>query len=590
MVDMEQTNSVKKMLEQAVWCQKNSQLEKAAHLYHCALKLEPNIPNVHNLSGMLNVLQNNHKKAESNFKQAINLLPDQADLHANLANAYYHQKLYAQAIAELEYCLQIDSDYWSAYLFIATIYLETGDNECAIKHLNNLLQKDESNSKALVLLAKVHFSLKQYEIALEYYERLNEKHPDDVGIIIDMGIIYQALGRYKHALANYNLAIEKAPQNELAYLNRSQLFMHTDQFNEALDDINVSINLNGNNAVAYNNLGTIYQKCINLPAAVQAYKQAISLKPDYVDAHINLATAYLKSGNFNAGWEEFEWRLTLPKYGRAIIPERDQLDMVLQDKTVLVTTEQGHGDTFQFIRFLQLLKQTGCNIILETSAPLIKILQCYRNFSGIVNSLTEDASQLHYDYCIPLMSLPYLFSINADNVTKDMPYFLSNPERREHWREQLNAPYFKVGIAWSGNPQQINDRLRSTDISNFLTFNNIPNLKLYSLQMDESKVLLQQHEYQHKIIDLGCNWEETAAIIDNLDIVITVDTAVAHLAGSMNKEVWVLLPYICDWRWLEQTEESPWYPSMRLFRQQSHNNWHELFERVEQALRLRVNL
>lgn len=577
------------MLELAVWYQKNSQLEKAENLYSSALKLEPNNPNVYNLSGMLNIQQNNYKKAATYFEHAINLLPGQADLHDNLANAYYQQKLHAQAIAELEYCIQLDSGYWSAYIFIANIYLETGDNENAIKHLNNLLLKDKFNSNALVLLAKAHFGLKQYEVALEYYERLNEKHPDDVGIMIDMGIIYQAMGQYQQALASYNLAIEKVPQDELAYLNRSQLFMHNDQFKEALADINVSINLNSNNAVAYNNLGTIYQKCINLPAAIQAYKQAISLKQDYIDAHINLATAYLKSGDFNAGWEEFEWRLYLPKYGRAKMPERDKLDTVLQNKTVLVTTEQGHGDTFQFIRFLNLLKQTGCNIILETSASLVNILCCYRDFSGIVNAITEDASQLSYDYCIPTMSLPYLFTINLDNVRQDMPYFLSNPEKREHWQQQLKTDYFKVGIAWSGNSQQINDRLRSTDVSKFLIFNNIPNLKLYSLQWDESKELIQQPEYQHKITDLGCSWEETAAIIDNLDLVITVDTAVAHLAGSMNKEVWVLLPYICDWRWFERTDESPWYPSMRLFRQQSHNNWQELFERVEQSLRLRVN-
>jgi ADP-heptose:LPS heptosyltransferase len=254
----------------------------------------------------------------------------------------------------------------------------------------------------------------------------------------------------------------------------------------------------------------------------------------------------------------------------------------LEGKKILILSEQGFGDTINFIRFFPLIKEKKGYIILECKKELRKLFEDSFKIDEVVEKKGDFAPNVNFDFYIHLMSLPRIFGTNLSNIPNRFPYLFADKELAKKFKSQFDKDHFNVGVVWAGNPEQVNDKKRSTKFEKFKILKDISKVKLYSLQKGEAA-----KELDNWAVDLSDQincFADTAAIIDNLDLIITVDTSVAHLAGAMGKRVWILLAFSSDWRWLLDRRDSPWYPSAKLFRQPKLGDWDSVFDEVRKEL------
>ena len=338
--------------------------------------------------------------------------------------------------------------------------------------------------------------------------------------------------------------------------------------------------------------------------AAAHFERALSLKADYPVPHFNLALVWLTHGDFERGWTKYDWRWTQPGFIRREFSQRLWDGTHLGGKTILLHAEDGLGDTLHFIRYASLVRERGGNVIVECQSALVRLLQ---GVPGISRLVAQGAPLPGFDVQAPLLSLPGIFHTVLETIPAKVPYLHADRNLVEHWRRELQKSDVKstgldtgrslrVGIAWQGNPGFLHDRLRSIPLAHFAKLAKVPGLQLVSLQKGPGKEQLLEQKDEFSVLDLGNRVDEkyggfmdTAAIMQNLDLVITSDTVIAHLAGALGVPVWVALALAPDWRWLLNREDSPWYPTMRLFRQRSQGDWDEVFERIAEQLRKRAN-
>ena len=295
-------------------------------------------------------------------------------------------------------------------------------------------------------------------------------------------------------------------------------------------------------------------------------------------------------GRFEQGWPGYEWRWKCKEFG-SLPPFHPPLwdGSPLDGRTILVHAEQGLGDTLQFIRYAPLVHQRGGRVILVCQPPLIGLLT---RSPGVERLVAQGEALPDYDVHVPLMSLPGLLGTTLESVPADVPYLDAEPQLVEAWRHRLGSyPGFKVGIVWQGNPKFRLDRRRSIPLAQFAPLARVPGVHLFSLQKGPGAEQLAAVTDRFPVTDLGRRLDDfmdTAAVLKNLDLVISVDTAIAHLAGALGIPVWVALPFVPDWRWLMDREDSPWYPTMRLFRQARPGQWEDVFQRIAEALQRRL--
>ena len=354
---------------------------------------------------------------------------------------------------------------------------------------------------------------------------------------------------------------------------------------EAVQVFDKAIQLKPDYAQAYYNRGNVLTDLGQLEAAVDNYDQAIELQPDFAEAHWNLSLALLLLGNFEDGWREYEWRWETGNFEK---PSHDFHEMLwdgtpLDGKTILLFAEQGFGDTIQFIRYVEEVAKYSGNIIVECQKPLFRLLL---NVPKIDRLIIKGDHVPNFNVCAPLLSIPYILGTTSASIPANTPYLFAN-DNSVHLKN-LQEKNKNVGIVWAGSPKHKNDRNRSTQLSNFLPLASLPGVQLFSLQAGSRRADLKRIINETTIIDATSeinDYADTAAIIGQLDLIISVDTSVAHLAGAMGKPVWVLLPFAPDYRWLLDRGDSPWYPTMQLYRQRSLGNWSDIFDEIERLLR-----
>jgi len=317
--------------------------------------------------------------------------------------------------------------------------------------------------------------------------------------------------------------------------------------------------------------------------AIACYREALRHQPEWPEAHLALAHTLLVQGDFERGWEEMEWRWRLP--GVSLTPFEQPLwaGESLAGRRILLWAEQGFGDTTQFVRFAAGLKPLGATVILECQPALARLM---RSCPGVDEVVSFGSPLPTFDVHAPLQRLPWILRTTLASIPAEAPYLEADPELVERWRSRL-APYhgLKVGLVWAGNPRQVSNRSRSLDPAQLAPVLSVPGVSWFGLQK-ESGTGLQPVASQYT--DLGAeltDFSETAGALANVDLLITVDTAAAHLAGALARPVWTLLSCPFDYRWLMDHEDSPWYPTMRLFRQRSAGEWSPVVARVERALR-----
>ncbi len=353
--------------------------------------------------------------------------------------------------------------------------------------------------------------------------------------------------------------------------------------------IQKALNLDANIGEVYNNIGSVLTKKVLIDEAFTNYYKALELSPNSPDIHFGYSLLLLLTGDFETGWNEYEWRLLTREIGSLYqnCPQPFWNGSEIDGKTILLYTEQGLGDVIHFIRYAKLLSQRGAKVIVECQRELASLI---KNADGVSDVYTGNIRLSKFDVCCPLLSLPRIFNTTLETIPADIPYIRTDPLKVKEWKKKIKRTKSKkkIGLVWAGEPQNYRDIYRSTTLQTFLPLSKIKNIVLYSLQKGKATEEVKNLPEGMKLIDLMDevkDFSDTAAIIENLDLVISVDTAVAHLAGALGKPVWTLIPYAPDWRWMLNREDSPWYPTMKLFRQPAPGDWKTVIDKVVEELK-----
>jgi Flp pilus assembly protein TadD len=427
--------------------------------------------------------------------------------------------------------------------------------------------------------------------AEKLYLTILKEIPDHAEAYNNLGGVFYGSGRVDEAIVSYQRAISIKPDFAGAYYNLGILYEEQDRFDTAISNYMHAVRFNPEHAMAYNNLGNVFKKQGRIKEAIESYTSAILIEPDNADIHLNRSIALLLSGSYKEGWEEYEWRKKIIEYPEYVFTKPQWNGGPLDNRTVLVYEEQGFGDIFQFARYLPLLKAQSVHVILACHKELFPVLKGCKGIDEIIELAAINTASIKYDFHVSLMSLPLLFNTRLTTIPADVPYITAEPDLTEKWRIRLGRDQnFKIGIVWAGGLLNSKDkeRSRSCPFEEFIPLMNISGLTFYSLQKGIWADQADKPPRDITLVNLDRelnDFADTAAVIEKLDLIISIDTSVAHLAGAMARPVWTLLSFSPDWRWLLEKEDSPWYPTMRLFRQPEPGNWKAVIKSVTEELR-----
>ncbi len=413
------------------------------------------------------------------------------------------------------------------------------------------------------------------EEALPFLGRALELRPAFAEAALDLAGSLDELGRIEEAAACLESLLERQPELAEARTNLAGVLCKLDRFQEAIRQLELAVRQQRGLAPAWNNLGARYERLGRIEQAIACYRQALAIAPHFAEAHLNLGMALLLTGRFPEGWQHYEWRLTQrgPRWERYRRPLWDGANP--SGLRILLVAEQGLGDTLQFVRYVPWLANLGALVYLECPWRLTPLL---RSLPGLARLIPAGTVLPDYDVFLPLMSLPGRLGTGLDNIPADVPY-LSVPQHLvARWQAWLDreASGLRVGLCWASNASAKSARLRSLSLAQLLDVLGVDGITFFSLQRGPQAAEISGLPPGMRVVDLEAHASgilDTAAGIMNLDLVISVDTMVAHLAGAMARPVWTLLPFAADFRWMLGREDSPWYPTMRLFRQPAPGDW-----------------
>jgi Flp pilus assembly protein TadD len=539
--------SVAEAFALAVRHHQTGNLHQAEHLYNLILRADPCHFDVHHLLGLLACQVGRHDQAVASIRRALALNPQSAAFHADLGVVLAGQGKVEEAVTHYWLALDLDPHFAEAHNSLANALMKQGQLHDAALHLREALRR----------------------------------RPDFAEAHNNLGVVLVRQEKTSEAVAQYRQALRVNP--------------HYPE--------------------AHNNLGLALVRQGRLDDAMAHYHKSIELRPNYGEAHWNRSLLWLLRGDFEQGWQGYEWRrMTKAEFTQRVFSQPYWDGKHLGGRTILLYAEQGLGDTVQFIRYVSAVKERGGRVIFECQAALLPLLA---SLPGIDVSVGRGSPLPAFEVQAPLLSLPRIFHTSLATIPSDVPYLRADPTLVDYWRRELTkfdvrgakcdvnaqpsnlehrtshiARGFKVGIAWQGSATYRYDRQRSIPLAEFARLAAVPGVELISLQKGAGADQLTAMAGQIPIFDLSTGLDETiggfmdtAAVMQNLDLVISSDTAIPHLAGALGVPVWVALPQVPDWRWLLDREESPWYPTMRVFRQTREGDWADVFARMAAALK-----
>jgi tetratricopeptide (TPR) repeat protein len=506
-------------------------------------------------------------------------------------------------------------------LMAAARHRNAGEAAQARRCVAEVLSEHPGNSEANGLMAALAADENDFDQGYRWAQRSVDSDPRAAGAHFTFGRLFQAEGRLAEAEASYLRAIELAPESAKTHNNLGcvqhmlgKLDLAVASYRRALAlDASLpqaSQNLaaitsdaalaegaiagylrqlrqNPGDAWAHNNLGNVYRELGRHREALASFEAAVACDPELAEAHFSRAHELLLCGEYSTGWKEHEWRWKVKALGAPMPEFREPLwdGAALPGKTLLLHAEQGLGDTIQFIRYAPMAAQRCGAVILECQPQIAGLLRPVRGLSRVI---ARGDPLPAFDAHLPVMSLPRIFETTVDSVPWNGPYIGAEPGRIEHWRHALEpGARLHVGLAWAGRSQYWDDRKRSIPLAAFAPLAGLAGLSLYSLQWGEAAAQISSLPGGMRIRDFGDairDFSEMAALVASLDLVISVDSAVNHLAGAMGAPAWLLATHAPDWRWLLERDDSPWYPSVRIFRQRKSGDWSGVIERVAAAL------
>jgi tetratricopeptide (TPR) repeat protein len=530
-------------------------LDDAVASFDQAIALTPQCVEAYNYRGMALQQLQRLPAALASFEQALMLRPQSAELHNNRGNLLRHLKRYAEALASHDRAIALQPGLAAAHNNRALALQALGRWREAAEGYQRALQLRPDFAEAWNNLGTVQCELGQPAVALESGKRALALQPAMPGVHANLGNILRDLERPQDALAEYELALREAPDRADSHCHRGN----------ALFDLR------------------------RIPEAIASYDRAIELNPRHAQSHFNKSLCLLLSGDFARGLPLYEWRQELEPAAKPALPRGAPWrgDRELAGKTLFVYADQALGDTLQFCRYAKLAEQRGARVILAAQPQLQELLT---GLGPTIQVVPPGEPPAGCDYHCALMSLPLAFGTTLASIPAGDPYLFAQPPRVALWRQRLGDTGFRIGIAWQGSRNRI-DVGRSVPLEMFTRLAAIPGARLISLQKGDAVEQLRAESRALPVEVLAEGFDsgpqaflDSAAVMANLDLVITCDTALAHLAGALGRPIWVALKHVPDWRWLQDRADCPWYPTMRLFRQSRRGDWDGVFVAIQDEL------
>ncbi len=576
------------LLEKAAQCLAEDKYDDAIAIYEQCIAADPTVISSYWKLGLALLLAGKEEEAQACWLSA--LLEGTEDESAELIELLEREGIqrletgkYAQAEKIYWQIIEQVPDSAVAYKNLGNALLNQGKLEDASAYYQQGLTLEPNDAITYYHLGIVFHQQDKLEEAIDCYQKSLAIHPDSATVLNNLGNAWQRQGKLEAAIACYCKSLTLDSNQILTYHNLGSALNVRGEAEEALASFQKALALDSNNIESYQNLAIFYQDNRQYKEALACCDRALEIDPNNPEIHWSRALTLLKLGDYERGFIEYEWRWRRNENPPRTLQKPIWDGSNLEGKTILLQAEQGMGDLIQFIRYVPLLLEGGSRIIVECHPPLLKLLKTVKGIEKVV-AIGETLPE--FDVYIPILSLPRIFKTNLETIPAQIPYL--NPLELVNLQINKSAQCkLKVGIVWAGNPKHPSDRRRSSSIHYFFQLLNLPNVAFYSLQKGSKESEIAQISYSLSLIDLSNqinDFADTAAVINQLDLVITVDTAVAHLAGALGKPVWVLLCYNSDWRWIIDREDTPWYPTMRLFHQNRPGDWQEVLERVAQNL------
>jgi tetratricopeptide (TPR) repeat protein len=457
----------------------------------------------------------------------------------------------------------------------------------ALHFLSRALKINSSSADAMSNLGLALHATGRYDEAIASYRSALHLAPDHPEILYNLGNTCLAAGRVTEALSSYDGVLARDPGHVGALVNRGNTLVRLNQPVEAIASYDSALAAMPRHPQILTNRGHALRRLDRPAEALVDFKAALAAAPEFPEAHFEAAMTLLTLGDFDAGWKEYEWRWKAGAFARHRRQFNAPLwlgDEPVSGKTILLHAEQGFGDTIQFIRYAPLLGGRGAKVICEVQPELQPLLARLEGVTVVAAGAPLPAFDLH----CPLLSLPLAFRTRPETVPAVIPYLAAPPERLAVWQDRLPAGRRRAGFVWSGQPSHKNDSNRSIALSRLAALFENPLIRYFSLQSDLRAADGEALRGLPNLVHLGDGFRDfadTAAAIALLDVVISVDTAVAHLAGALGKPVFILLPYAADFRWMRERDDTPWYPTAKLFRQPAFGDWDSVIDRVHDELR-----
>lgn len=589
-------------------------------------------PDLSNIAGVCAAAMGDDTLASQLWRHALEISPGYAQAWFNLGLWHENQQRFVEAEEHYVQALALDADNVATLLLLSNLLMTQDRMEDAEPWLRKVLAIAPDHPQANNNLGLILASRRQFVEAEQHYRRALANNATDISAGINLGVLLAATNRLQEAeplylkmldiepdnaraLTNYGLLLEalKRPQqaescqrkalehepNSVEILsNLANLLSGQRREPEAETYLQQALSINPDSAATHTNLGVLLANMKRDDDAEDHFRQALSIKPDYLLPRLNLSYLQLAQGRFAEGWLNHETRYDprLPDNGIPLppvsMPQWQGED--LNGKSLLVWMEQGYGDQIQFARYISFIKQRWNVLITLVCRPALTAL--FETLSGVDVLVDADtAPELpDADYWTLPLSIPlHCNTRDVQNIPVNIPYLAVNPQRIAHWQTALTRPGFKVGLVWQGNPRHHNNPWRSlVEPEQLMPLLEVPGVQFFSLQKDWDETVSPRFFQHDAVTALGRgieNFADTAAIVAQLDLVICVDTAIAHLAGALGKACWLMLPhYRTDWRWLQDRSESPWYPSVRLFRQGGDEQWAPVIQTIKNELQAQM--
>jgi Tfp pilus assembly protein PilF len=575
---------VEKTFESAMQHHRAGQFERAEALYRQILAQEPDHADSLHLLGVVLSQRGQHAQAADLIRRAIALHPQMPHYYSNLGLVFTHSGQLSDAAACFRKVIALQPDNAVAFDHLGLLLHELGLFSESIQAASAAVRLRPEVGQYRLNLGTAYCKTNRQDLAIPEYREALRINPQNAVFAHNLGVALAENGQADEAIEALEKALALNPGVPLTHSAMGAVLLRVGRLEEAGKCLRRAIELAPNLAVAYNNLGGVLQEQGKWQEALEVFRKAVELDPANNASRWNYSRLLLMLGHWEQGWAEFDSRLNLPLLGlKRDFPQPQWDGSDPSGKTILLHAEGGHGDALNFIRFVPQVAQRGAKLILECQPGLITL---FEGLPGLDRVIARGQPLPEFDWQIPLQGLPRPLGLTLENIPNTVPYLSAPADRVRRWAHRLaSQTKLRVGLVWSGT-RYVDRDIRTRTIDVFAPLAEVPGVKFFNLQTGEDS-----HQTPPKEMDWAdfsaelTDFAETAALVQNLDLVVTIDTSVAHLAGALGKPVWVLIPFQCDFRWMLDRTDTPWYPTMRLFRQPTKSGWETPIRLMTEALR-----